>query len=414
MPDLNFRREALDAAQWRRGYPVDVVGVPGLVLSAFLVFVLIATGVFLGAMTYSRKETVPGFLAPPEGSARIVASRPGYVHASHVKDGDAVEADQILFTIISEQPTSDGGTVAARLNDANVTQLRAAEEALRLRQSAALNSQRDAIFRRDGLRAEISRLRSDLRLQQERVQLTAESEAAAAALNERGLMSAVAYRQRQEATLAARQTLSSIQQQIETTEVRLSQIAVEVEQARLGAAQAEADTAAERGRLLERTTAIDAERAGLIAATRAGRVVATQARLGDAVTAGQTLAVIVPRDSGLEVVLWAPSRAVGFIQPGAAVRLMYDAFPYQRFGAAGGRVISIDAYPSEPPASFGGAASPEPLYRIRVRPDAQSIQAYGRRWLIPAGGRVQADLVLEQRSLIGWLLEPITATAARR
>jgi hypothetical protein len=45
----------------------------------------------------------------------------------------------------------------------------------------------------------------------------------------------------------------------------------------------------------------------------------------------------------LQAEIYIPSRAIGFVKPGQEVRLLYDAFPYQRFGAYRGRVVAASS-----------------------------------------------------------------------
>jgi membrane fusion protein len=47
---------------------------------------------------------------------------------------------------------------------------------------------------------------------------------------------------------------------------------------------------------------------------------------------------IVPNDSVLQAELFVPTRAIGLVQPGHEVRILYEAFPYQQFGTYSGKV----------------------------------------------------------------------------
>jgi membrane fusion protein len=131
------------------------------------------------------------------------------------------------------------------------------------------------------------------------------------------------------------------------------------------------------------------------------------------VPAASSLAVVLPKGAVLEAQLWAPSRAIGFVTPGDTVRLMFDAFPYQRFGVAKGKVLNIASTPTAPedlPIPF---PTPEPMYRITVALEAQTMQAYGQSRRLMPGARVNADLVLERRSFVEWLFAPVFAIARR-
>ena len=48
-----------------------------------------------------------------------------------------------------------------------------------------------------------------------------------------------------------------------------------------------------------------------------------------------------------------------------------------------------------------------PSYRIVVDLDAQSIKAYGRDMPLRSGMKLDADIIIEKRSLLRWLFDPI-------
>lgn len=78
-----------------------------------------------------------------------------------------------------------------------------------------------------------------------------------------------------------------------------------------------------------------------VTAPAAGVIAAQLVRQGQAVQAGQPLLSLLPGQGTLQAHLLAPSRAVGFIEPGDKVMLRYQAYPYQKFGHHTGRVASI-------------------------------------------------------------------------
>ena len=78
-----------------------------------------------------------------------------------------------------------------------------------------------------------------------------------------------------------------------------------------------------------------------IRAAASGRVNALNAEAGQQVDPARLLLSIVPQDAELVVQLYVPSRAIGFIAPEDRVILRYQAYPYQKFGHAEGRILSI-------------------------------------------------------------------------
>jgi membrane fusion protein len=55
----------------------------------------------------------------------------------------------------------------------------------------------------------------------------------------------------------------------------------------------------------------------------------------------------------------------------------------------------------------------EPVYQVQVRLNQQFIEAYGEQLPLQAGMLLNADIVLEQRSVLSWLLEPLVSLKGR-
>jgi len=55
----------------------------------------------------------------------------------------------------------------------------------------------------------------------------------------------------------------------------------------------------------------------------------------------------------------------------------------------------------------------EQMYRVTVSLDQDYLTAYGRRFQVSPGMRLSADLVLDERNLLDWLLDPLHATRQR-
>jgi membrane fusion protein len=55
----------------------------------------------------------------------------------------------------------------------------------------------------------------------------------------------------------------------------------------------------------------------------------------------------------------------------------------------------------------------EPLYRITVALDRQSVAAYGQAQALSPGMQLEADVLLDRRRLIEWLFEPVLGIAGR-
>jgi membrane fusion protein len=145
----------------------------------------------------------------------------------------------------------------------------------------------------------------------------------------------------------------------------------------------------------------------VIRAPAAGRISTLQATVGQFADPRRLQMEIVPNESVLQVELFVPTRAIGFVQPGQQVRILYEAFPYQQFGTYSGKVLKISQTILTKSDTFGPIELKEPVYKITATLDRPDIDAYGRRIPLQADMLVRADIILEKRSLIRWLLDPL-------
>jgi membrane fusion protein len=163
----------------------------------------------------------------------------------------------------------------------------------------------------------------------------------------------------------------------------------------------------------------EARREIWIRSPQSGIMTGVTAAPGQAVNVSQPLGTLLPENSQLEAELYAPSRSVGFIKSGMTVMIRYQAYSYQKFGQFRGEVREVSGAgmrPDELPLAGGmltGNSSSEPLYRIRVNLDRQSVQAYGKEQPLKPGMALDASILLERRRLYEWILEPLYSVTGR-
>ena len=233
------------------------------------------------------------------------------------------------------------------------------------------------------------------RLQESRVQIQEQTVGAARTLTEQGMLSPLAMRGREDELISARQTLASLEREAEQQKSLTGQLDAQI--ARFGAeiriAKSEAETA--QAQMTERRLTSEATYADHLTAPVDGIVTALQAHQGAPVTPNEPLAIIIPNghaagQHSLEVELWAPSRAIGMVKPGARVVVMYDAFPFQVFGISHGLVREIASAPVMPNELPVPIETKEQLFRIRVTLERTALEAYGRSWPLTPGMRLSA------------------------
>lgn len=132
----------------------------------------------------------------------------------------------------------------------------------------------------------------------------------------------------------------------------------------------------------------------------AGSVLRLRVRAAGAyVRAGDPLCELAREGDRLEAELAVPQSGAGRVSVGQRVKLMYEAFPYQRYGLRYGTVRWVS------PGSTTGEEGP--VFRILVSPDEDAIRADGQERRLLAGMRGRADVLVGRRRLIAYLFEPL-------
>ncbi|AYV48592.1 hypothetical protein CFHF_19760 [Caulobacter flavus] len=408
-----LRPEALQANRDKVGAPVFIHHVPGWIITLLLLSILVASSTFLCLATYARRETVSGLLQPTAGAFRATSLKAGTVTRVPVRDGQNVDVGTPLLSVQSDATLGGGGALSEALALAAEGQRLALLDQAQARRAVLTEQQQGIALRRAAMMLDQKRLLSDRRLQVERMDLAEKNAAAAKSLWEKELMSSLALRQRQEALIVAKQELSAIDRRIEAIPTSLAQLENEARQ--IGAEQGgqAAAIVANLALLDEKSATTRADALIDIVSPISGKVAALRVKPGEAVAPGEALTFVIPHGGRLQAELWAPSRAAGFIREGDKVRLMYDAFPYQRFGVSRGRVKSIAGAATAPGDVPTVIQAQEAMFRIVVELDQQDVRGYGKNWPLSPGMKLSADLVLEQQSLFAWLFDKLRAARQR-
>ena len=409
-----FRQEAVEF-QRQRAWAGTTTAPPvatWLLTSFFAGTVALALG-FLALGSYARKETVPGYLTPVAGIVKVLPPAAGTIAELRVAEGDRVRAGQPLILVRSERSSERGEPV----DSAVIAHLRDRRDALNDRiylEQRSREVQRrtleDAIA---GLEAELASLRSAFATQHERTRIAVELVDAIRSTVAKGLTSVTEFKRREDNRLSQAQAEADLARQIAAkaagaAEKRhaLAELADKLADnlATLRSAAAEAEAA-----LVE----AEAKRGYVIQAPVSGRVTTLQAWVGQVAEPGTPLLSIVPDSAELEAQLFVPARAIGFVAPGQAVRIAYDAFPFQRFGLYGGTVATVSQTLLKPSETVAPILLKEPSHRVTVRLDRHTVTAYGRGLAVRPDMSLTADIVFDRRSLLEWLLDPLLSARGR-
>ena len=413
MSTLLFRQEALQATSEQHGVPVALMPWSWWALTGFFVACAAGTLIFLATATFPRKETATGILRYPLGELRIAPPRSGILKAAFVRDGQDVVAGDVLAFVTTEQRMAEGDVYDARVLAAIGREREMLESRL-----AALNAseplQTQALRERiAGIGEQLTELRGSSRNRTARAQLATESYEAAAALAAQGVYSAEQRRVRQQQALALGQGVSELASQIISLESQRTDLALQLARLPAEVAQTRAGVLGAIEALEEKRASAAAQNGFSLIASTAGTVTSLQAQVGQPVDPAKPLMTLIPQGSVLQAELYVPSRAIAFVGEGQPVRLLFDAFPYTRFGPGRGRVAQVASAVLRPEEVTAAVKVGEPVYKVLVSLDTTAMQAYGKAIPLQSGMALTADILLESRSFLDLLMDPLLAARAR-
>lgn len=375
--------------------------------------VVLVAVLFAATASYARKETVTGWLTPSDGMIRLAARQGGVVSDIHVTEGQMVTVGQSVATVSLSQALEGGDSFAALSRS-----LEAQGTAAQARADSAMASlgaeQRQLQARRAALGRELAETRRRIDLQAQRVEFARAEVTRAETIAAQGFLPRRELEARRSALLSTEEEGSQLAAQVLAYERDIGEVDARLAAIPIDIRAARADAASTRAGLDQQVTQTEAQATYRVVASVAGRVAALPLDRGQTAQPGAVVAVLTAGDSPLEAELYAPSRAAGFVREGQEVRLMYQAFPHQKFGVGEGRVISVSRTvlaPSE--VSIPGLQVQEPVFRVRVRLDKGSVAAYGETMPLQPGMLLTADVVIDRRSLLEWLLDPLYAAGRR-
>lgn len=409
-----FRPEVLESRQnqWLGGIRL----IRPLPLQWLAAFAVLAAAVVLGYLAlgeYTRKARLVGHLVPDGGVVRLVAPQVATVIESHVAEGRAVRSGELLY-VLSVDAANQRGSVREAL-DARQRSLRDAA-----RQQLELDRERVAALNRqlDGMRAELAQIDSEAQLQAQRLALAEQALQRLEALRADNFVSPTQVQTKAEEVLGLRAQAQSLQRQRATHLREMSQVQARARELPMQGDARRGEIDRDIAELAQEAAEDETHRRIELRAPHDGVLTGVVALAGQSVNPSMSLASLLPSGARLQAHLFAPSSAIGFLQPNQRVQLRYQAYPYQKFGLQSGQVSQVSRAPLQA-ADLGGMAVPmagaaqEPLYRVTVTLEQQSVVAYGQAQALAPGMQLEADVMLERRRLIEWIFEPLLGLAGR-
>ena len=394
------------------------------ILTCLVVIGVAAVATFLTLGEFTRKARVSGYLVPNRGVIRLIAPQPATVVESHVAEGRSVRRGDVLFVLAVGQATLSGDTqaaVQASLSARERSLLGTARQRNLLEQS-----QRTALDRQvSDMSRELDLMVVEADLQLKRLALAQQAQTRLESLRIENFVSAAQVQTKTEEVLGLKAQLQALERQRSVQSREIGALLAQRRELPLRTQAAQGEIDRDLATLSQQSAENEARRRIVVRAPQDGIVSGVLAEVGQTVTPAVALASLLPADAKLQAYLFAPSSAVGFVRPNQVVQLRYQAFPYQKFGHQGGEVVQVSRSPLQATelaslplqlagsAGNGSSSGTEPLYRITVTLNQQTVSAYGQAQPLSPGMQLEADVVLERRRLIEWLFEPVLGIASR-
>ena len=404
MSDL-FREEARHFRASADHGGICLAAPPGLLASCLLLAAALATAlVFLASGSYARKETVSGIIDSDIAIKGIVAPRRVVIERIHVHESGRVTAGAPVarvraLTAIDEAERQQTLTEYDRQLAALASRIGLVEAQQHSEQARLEETNRQLLLA-------INRHREVVRLQALKRDDANQTLAAAQSLYDEGLLSRLEWGRLRENALAASQQLARLvaEQTARQTEIVSNQVAIEQLPARYGREINALEQ--EASRIRQQIAGIRGELAFDLKAPASGIVARVYGQVGETLTADQMIASVLPVDANLQARLFIPSRSIGFVAAGQRVNLLYDAFPHQQFGTYAGTIETLSRHPVSG-VEAGTSGTDVPMFEAVVKLERDRVRAYGESLALRHGMTLRADIVLEERSLWQWLLEPL-------
>lgn len=410
-----FRKEALEAAANSSTFGEIRLGSPGLakyVAVCSFLFCAIAV-IIISFGTYTRRVKATGLLTPASGLINVQAASQGVITDLKIHIGQVVQKGQVIAETSESSATKAYGLTSDSIATSMSgdigrleIQMREATKASNETIASLTNERRRDVEGLEAIREKISsakRVKDNLDEIVQRIQ----------PLTSKGYVSLIEELKAKNDAEAQLSALLQLEKDAATALSQVQQDEQKINDARHDASVKQAELQTQISSLKQSLVTNEAVGHRVILSPSDGTISSMPISKGQRVAAGQTISSIVPSETSLETVLLVPTSAIGFIREGLVVQLHYSAFPYEKFGVQTGRIYKVSSStisPTDFSERFGASPPTDPMYIVYVRIPRQTISVYGKDVPLNAGTAVDADVLLDKRRIIEWIVEPLLAS----
>lgn len=376
---------------------------------------------------YTRRVTVAGYLIPVGGVVRIYSPQVGRAVKVHVAEGDVVSAGQVLVTVSDERPDATGGEARTKTALQIKERKNNLQNVIRQQDDLFAQTSRGLNLRMAALYQEMAQILEEQKTQSSRVGFAKNALKRNIDLAAQNYVSEAVVQEKQEAVAdqevklqALQRSHSGLRRELEALRAELAELPIrkrtQVAELERGMTQAQQD-------LIE----IESRKEMTVTSPQAGVISGLSVKPSQIISIDKSLMMLLPENKmdqskggELEAHLFAQSKDAGFLSAGQNVKIRYGSFPYQKFGQYNAQITEVSRTPFLPaelpfPMAAKALASPsdEPVYRIRATLESQNASAYGVQQNLQSGMQLEADVMLDTRTVAQWILEPLYSLRGR-
>ncbi len=383
-----------------------------LITVGFLTMML-AGFVFLFVGKYARTQEVTGFVEPKDGVVQVNASVSGLAQEVLVEEGSFVAIDQSLVVLSGGRTLYDGAEENMKVLELALAQKKRILEDIELTKNKHHLDMQWDMRNEEGIMDGISQLEEIVGIQEVRTEIYLENYEAFLSLKDNSFVSESDERSARSRLLSEQQTLLNLRQQLSSMNRELEHTRYLISSHAINLSREISVLENELSELEKEIIRLQSQSLYVIKAPISGRVTALTVKKGNLIAAGMLTMNILPENSDLHAVLIIPSNAVGFLENGQKVMLKYDSFPYQKFGAQEAVISLVSEASISANEQIGSITTTQPSFVVYADLGSPRIQAYGEDRSIQPGMQLSADIVLEERTLMEWILEPFYTLRGR-
>lgn len=379
------------------------------VILFLLIIIVSVSSCYLITAEYEKKQKVSGYLSPSSGLIKIYSPQGYYVTEIYVKEGASVNKGDPIFKLERSKSFSLDSDTNKLLADGLSKQINLMEDRKISINELKEEKERELIERLGNIIKIINLKKEKIKQIELRKSIIYSRLKNYNKMSKNGHMSIIENEKQKNMLLKINEDLiqekSDLVKYIDEKQNisnKIKRIPIDIKKE---IQQINIEISEKRNQLYR----IKSEQTQVILASKKGKIAAISVELGQKMKGQQYMATLIPESEELNAILFIPTRSFGFVDVGQESRLKMDAFPYQKFGSIVAEIIETEKsviLPNEHnyPVNFS-----EPMYRVEARLKEQSIYAYGKKIPLKVGMTLNADVIVDKRSLGEWLLEPFLA-----